>query len=339
MNNTWKTLLDNLKPGLEEKLEPNSRVLLVDGLNTFMRNFAVINHINPNGDHTGGLTGFLKSLGYIIRMVKPTKVVVIFDGQGSSTNKRYLYPEYKMNRDTGQILNWNFDNKKDESEAMASQLIRLIEYLQLLPVHLLSIDKIEADDVIGHLCHKFENKVTIMSGDRDFFQLIDERINQYYPPKKKFYVAKDIYNEFGVWPKNFILYKTFLGDKGDNVPKIKGFGVDKLFKLMPDLGGDKKLTLNESFHLMSQNTKLEGWRDKVLNFRNQLEINYKLMDLVKPNILDSDLEVINKVVSNSNALLNRVKFSGMYNEDLLGDSIPKLDSWLEDNFRYLTAFK
>ncbi len=335
MQSNWQFILDSLKEVKEEKLEPNSHVLLIDGLNTFFRNFAIINQLNPKGDHTGGLTGFLRSVAYIIRLVKPTKVIVIFDGQGSSTNKRYLYPDYKTNRNTGQILNWNFDNKEEESEAMASQLIRVVEYLKLLPIHLLSINKIEADDVIGYLCGKFDKKITIMSGDRDFFQLINNRIEVYYPPKKKFYKEKEVFEEFGVLPKNFILYKTFLGDKGDNVPKIKGFGDDKLFKLIPELKEETKLTLEESLNLMRDESK---WKEKISNFKNQLEINYKLMDLSNPNIPEGDIETIDHVISNSNNQFDRVTFSKMYEEDLLGDSIPKLDLWLENNFRYLTAF-
>ena len=62
------------------------------------------------------------------------------------------------------------------------------------------------------------------------------------------------------------------------------------------------------------------------------------MDLSNPNIPEGDIETINFVVSNSNNQFDRITFSKMYEEDLLGDSIPKLDLWLENNFRYLTAF-
>ena len=114
MNKDWQSILNNLKAGVEEKSEPNDSVLMIDSMNTFFRCFSIINHLNPNGDHIGGLTGFLKSIGYIIRLLKPTKVILVFDGQGSSTNKRYLYPEYKLNRDTQTIRNWGFEKKEDE---------------------------------------------------------------------------------------------------------------------------------------------------------------------------------------------------------------------------------
>jgi DNA polymerase-1 len=338
MQNSWKFILDNLKKDVEvkESFKPNDNVLIIDSMNTFLRCFAIINHVNPSGNHTGGLTGFLKSIGYAIRLIEPTKVVLVFDGQGGSTNKRYLYPEYKANRNIQQIKNWNFETREEESEAIVSQLIRLVDYLKCLPVHMLSVDKIEADDVIGHLCNKFEGKVTIMSADKDFLQLVDDkRIQVYNPTEKKFYRTKEVYEKFGVYPYNFILYKTYLGDKGDNVPKIKGFGDDKLFKLIPELKETKKLTLQESFDMMREDSK---WKEKITAFKNQLDINYKLMDLKNPNIPDSDLETINFVVSNSNKTFDRDSFIQMYKEDLLGDSIKNVDTWLIDNFRHLTAF-
>ena len=73
-------------------------ILIIDGLNTFLRSFTMINHINPDGHHIGGLTGFLKSVGYAIKMIDPTKVIIVFDGAGGSNSKRNLYPEYKANR-------------------------------------------------------------------------------------------------------------------------------------------------------------------------------------------------------------------------------------------------
>jgi len=73
----YQDLLDKLKPGKEEPLEPNSKVLLVDGMNCFYRCFTVINHVNSDLIHIGGLTGFLKSVGYTIKICQPTKVIII----------------------------------------------------------------------------------------------------------------------------------------------------------------------------------------------------------------------------------------------------------------------
>ena len=99
-NNTFKQMLDNIKQSKDEPLHLNSKVLLIDSMNTFLRSFAMINHMNPNGAHIGGLTGFLKSIGFAIRHIKPTRVILVFDGNGSTTNKKNLY--HKFNK--GKIL-------------------------------------------------------------------------------------------------------------------------------------------------------------------------------------------------------------------------------------------
>ena len=87
-------MLDNIKQSKDEPLHLNSKVLLIDSMNTFLRSFAMINHMNPNGAHIGGLTGFLKSIGFAIRHIKPTRVILVFDGIGSTTNKKNLFPVY-----------------------------------------------------------------------------------------------------------------------------------------------------------------------------------------------------------------------------------------------------
>ena len=90
-------LLDNMdKPSNPVgTFNKHSRVLIIDGLNLFLRNFAVLNYVNQDGVHVGGLGGFLRSLGFLITQNKPTSVYIVFDGIGSSTNRKNLLPEYK----------------------------------------------------------------------------------------------------------------------------------------------------------------------------------------------------------------------------------------------------
>ena len=79
-------LLDNIQESGEETVQ-SSRVLLIDGLNLFFRNFAMLNMVNPDGVHVGGLGGFFRSLGALIRQIQPTEVYVVFDGAGSANNR------------------------------------------------------------------------------------------------------------------------------------------------------------------------------------------------------------------------------------------------------------
>ena len=109
----YTDLLINIQPDIRKEL---NSILIIDGLNAFLRNFTMINHINQDGHHIGGLTGFLKSIGYAIRMVDPTKVVIVFDGVGGSNARRNLFPDYKANRNVNRVTNYSIFQTKDEEQ-------------------------------------------------------------------------------------------------------------------------------------------------------------------------------------------------------------------------------
>ena len=92
-------LLDDIKSGDDDEVtgtfSKHDKVLIIDGLNLFLRNFAVLNYVNQSGVHVGGLGGFLRSLSFLINTNKPTSVYIVFDGVGSSVNRKNLLPEYK----------------------------------------------------------------------------------------------------------------------------------------------------------------------------------------------------------------------------------------------------
>ena len=160
MSKDLLSLLDDVKEN-ESSLPKNhyDRVLLIDGLNLFFRNFAMLNMVNPSGIHIGGLGGFLRSLGALIRQIQPTSVYVVFDGAGSSTNRKNLLPEYKSGRNLTRITNWEvFENLDEEHEAKIDQIVRLIQYLKQLPVNVLTMDKVEADDIISYLAQTIDKK-------------------------------------------------------------------------------------------------------------------------------------------------------------------------------------
>lgn len=336
MNPEYKKIFDSLK---DEKVEHtvNSRVLIIDGLNTFLRAFTAIGWVNKDLSHIGGLTGFLRSLGYVIKLVRPTRVIVVFDGQGSSTNKRYIYPEYKANRGINRVTNWDsFESQQEESEAITSQLVRLIYYLKTLPIDLLVIDKIEADDVIGYITSKLDGEITIMSSDRDYLQLVSDKISIYSPTKKKFYDRDLVLSEYGVTPKNFLTQKILLGDSGDNVPGVKGLGSKTMLKNFPELGTEQEITLDDIL------AKCEGKKkifESIKNYEFQLRINQKLMDLKRPNIPEDDQEYINSVLLEPKKTFNSQDFVQLYHEDELGNSIPNVTMWLFNHFNELQKYK
>ena len=322
----------------EKELNVNDRVLIVDSLNSFLRSFTVIRHLNPSGNHIGGLIGFLRSLSYTINLVRPTRVILVFDGKGGSTNKRYLYPEYKANRGIRRVTNWDiFDNQQQESEAITNQLTRLVDYLKCLPVDLISVDKIEADDVIGYMATKLQGNVTIVSSDRDYLQLVCQRISVYSPTKKKFYDEKTIIKEYDSSPNNFLMQKVLLGDTGDNVPGVKGLGQKTLAKMYPELRDDEVITLDEIVN-KAKNTEGKNYIN-IRNFEHQLRINEKLMDLRNPNIPEDALVDIHHLIENPRKVLEQKEFMRMYEEDQLGGAINNLQNWLFSNFHNLSRYK
>jgi DNA polymerase-1 len=281
MNQLYKDILNNLHE--ESNLEPlhlNSRVLLIDSMNTFLRSFAMIPAINPQGNHVGGLVGFLKSLGYVIKLIRPTRVILVFDGQGNITNRRNTYAEYKANRQIKRITNFKvFSTLEEESDSISTQMLRLLDYLKCLPVNISIIDKIEADDTIAYLSQKLKDDVIIYSADQDFLQLVNKRITVYSPIKKKFYKPNDVYEQYGIHPYNFITMKCLMGDKSDNLPGVKGLGPKKLMKYFPEIAGEKRFTLQEAYQKATDKVEEHGIYGNVHLFKSQLEINYELMSL------------------------------------------------------------
>ena len=87
MKELYKNILESVETDRTQNIDKhkNSRVLIIDGLNTFIRCWSSIPTMNEDGDHVAGVTGVLKSIGYAIRQTQPTRVVVVFDGKGGLT--------------------------------------------------------------------------------------------------------------------------------------------------------------------------------------------------------------------------------------------------------------
>ena len=325
------SLLDNVqKPG---DLGVNNRVLIVDGLNLYLRAFAVNGALNDNGVPVGGLTGFLRSLAYAIREVNPTRVIIVYDGAGGSQRRRKIHPDYKSNRTPGKrITRWDaFKNATEEKEAMKIQFSRLLDYLDFLPINVISIDRIEADDTIAYIAHTLLDKdVTIMSSDQDFLQLVNERITVWSPTKKKFYTPRMVMDDYGVPAHNFLMYKVLMGDKSDNIEGVKGLGPKKLPKIIPDLLTHNTLDLD--FILEHAGKGEEPMHKRIVESETQLKINEELMDLKNPPISGELKLQITRLIESPINLLSRNEFIMTYNDDQLGNAIASPDLWLREHF-------
>jgi len=336
-------LLDNVVEENEtESLEKHDRVLLIDGLNLFFRNFAMLKFINEEGIHVGGLGGFLRSLGFLINHINPTSVYVVFDGVGSTVNRRNLLPEYKENRNISRITNWDmFDSLEDENEAKVNQIVRLIHYLKCLPVKTISIDKLEADDIIAYLSKKlstdYDSKVFIVSSDKDFIQLINDKIVVYRPVEKEYYTQSTVKERFGIPASNFTIYKTLLGDASDKVKGIKGLGDKGILKKFPELA-ERTLTLDDIFNICKHKMKEHIVYSRILFEEANLRRNYKVMDLHNPMVSEKEIDYLNQEIENHVPKLESPTFLKYYHEDGLRHIIKNVDYWIQSAFNKLISY-
>ena len=342
INKRHLSILNQIKKsgGKVDGGKPDDSVLLIDGLNTFIRVFTAIPTTNEDGIHVGGIVGFLKSLGYVIRMIGPTRTIIVFDGKGGSSRRRKIFPEYKAGRKMSLRLNRTDGvslTRQDEHKMMIAQLNRVVEYLECLPVTVVNMENIEADDVIGYSAkHVFtKSKSTILSTDKDFLQLVDENIRVYSPTKKKMYDEEKVLEEYGINSKNFLLYRLLDGDKSDGIPGIKGAGFKTLIKLFPFFSSPHRHSIDDLIKSAVVQKDRFKLCNEIANSREQLELNKLLMDLDELNISGNSKLKIQNIMKQPIQRLIKHKFQKMFLEDKLYTALPNLSSWLSTSFNRL----
>lgn len=235
------------------------KLFLVDASNMFFRAYFAIPHMNAkDGLPTNALYGFLSMSVKLLRDLKPDYLVYCFDRKEPSFRNE-LYPEYKANR-----------------TEMPEDLVPQMEYIKKIPelLGIKCIEKsgLEADDLIGILAKQAEKEeaieVVIVSGDKDFAQLVNSKVSLYDSMKDKSFKEEDVKAKWGVKPSQFIDYLALVGDSSDNIPGVRGVGpktAEKLLKQYNDLdeiyknlevikpdGLKKKLTENKEMAYLSQ---------------------------------------------------------------------------------------
>ena len=335
-NQRYISILDEIKKsgGEIDAGKPNDSVLLIDGMNLFIRVFSAIPTTNDDGIHIGGIVGFLRSLAFNINMIRPTRTIIVFDGKGGSNRRRKIFPEYKMGRKMSYRLNraHDFLTREEEQKMMIRQLNRVVEYLECLPVNIINMENTEADDVIGYLSkHVFkENKSTILSTDKDFLQLVDKTTRVYSPTKKIMYDETKVFDEYGIHPKNFLLFRMFDGDKSDGIPGVNGIGKKTLIKLFPFMETEQKYSLDDIYR--SAETQKNPLCERVLQSKDLLNLNKQLMDLEDGIISGQQKLKIKEIVERPIQRLIKHRFQTMFLEDKMYTALPNLNSWLATTF-------
>lgn len=272
--------------------------LIIDSLNVFIMNFMVNPTMDNNGNHVGGTLGFLNSVCALMRSIKPDFVHLVWDGEGGSLARRSIYKDYKAGRKVK--LNRAYDFEEDALESMKRQLKLVFDVLEFLPVTNTCVENTEADDAISFMCKHLFNKdeKIVVSSDKDFYQIINDKTFLYSLKKKKLYTKHDLMNEYSTLPENFILIKCLMGDKGDNVDGVKSFGKKTVIKFFPEFS-KKEFNIRNMIDfsnsmLFSENvTKANKRKYKlVIDSKDLLYRNYRLMQLSNPEISSNSINKI-----------------------------------------------
>ena len=335
---------DNILNKIEERPPrgENDHLLIIDSMNTLIRSFSMLKTMTPQGHHIGGLVGFLRSLGYLVRTFDPTKVICVFDGLGGSMNRKNINPEYKAQREHTKITNWGlYDTKKEESESITAQLNRLIDYLECLPVHMIMMDKLEADDIISVIAinaSRYGKKSTIVSSDKDFLQIIDPNIEVYAPVKKKVFTRDNIEAELKMPPSNYLIAKALLGDNSDNLSGVKGLGIKTLLKEFPLIVERPGMTLEYIYDVCEQNIEGKKIFAKIIYDWDKVKTNYELMNIQETTLDDRELDIILDVLKEPAPRLQTGTFLHYLDNDKIEGITKNTEAWLE-TFRGLTGFR
>jgi len=281
-----------------------TKTLLVDGNNLLKIGFHGVKDYFNGTEHVGGIWHFLNTLRRFINEENFNKVVVFWDGELSTSQRRLLYPKYKLNR------KGVTDDFKEESFGKQKQRVK--QYLEEMFVRQIEFENSEADDLIAYYCKiaKDESK-TIFSGDRDLTQLISEDVTLYSPNTKKYYKNGDKIkiHEIEIPHYNVKTYKILSGDKSDNIDGIYYLGEKTLIKLFPEIL-DKEVSfsdiLQKSEKLLKEqkdNTVLKNLltgKTKEGIFGDEFfEINKKIVDLSEPLISEEGKELVELYYSES----------------------------------------
>jgi DNA polymerase-1 len=260
------------------------RVFLIDGSAMFYRAYFAFARnplINSKGENTSASFGLVNSLLKIIREEDPDYLAVVFDTK-EPTFRHEKYPEYKSTR-------------AKMPEELVDQLPRIQQVVKALNIASFELQGYEADDVIGTFAVKAAAlgcEVWCVTGDKDFFQLVNERIRIYTPGKASEAPEKlgreEVKRKFGVYPERVIDKLALMGDSSDNVPGIPGIGPKTAVKLLEQFESFDGV-LEGAEQITSANI-----RQKVVSNKDSALLSRELVTIHTETPLPFDLEALKR---------------------------------------------
>lgn len=265
------------------------RVMIVDAFNQFIRGYIVDPSKNPNGQPIGGMRTFINIMNKITREIDPDMIVVVWDGKGGSKKRRAMNKNYKAGRKPLRV-NWNSDEMtaQDTDNNKLWQQLRVIEYLNQTPMLQFMEPEVEADDVISYIksSSMFEEwQKVIVSADKDFIQLLDNKTLLFRPIQKEVLNTNVVVEKFGIHPRNFALARAMAGDPSDNLVGVPRVGLGTVAKRFPFLSKDKDFFLEDIIkESESPDKKRLKVYQNVLESENVIKENYDIMQLSSPQM-------------------------------------------------------
>ncbi len=266
-------------------------------------------------------------------MFNPNIVIWCWEGKNSGKRRREIFSEYKEGRKTRKSISrvFEFASIEEEKKNFVSQLLKTKEYFSVLPIYQLEIENLEADDVIAYISNNlFKNdEKIIVSSDKDYFQLINDKIRVYRPIKKELITKEEVLKLTSVYPKNHALLKAFIGDVSDGVPKLKkGLGEKTLIKMFPFLKDDNIYTIEDVLKYSEEHKEDEKYQIFLTEeSKKVIERNYDLVQLRDYNINSQSVEKIKSILITQKPMLSTSQLMIMFLKDHLQSQVKRMDSW------------
>ena len=260
--------------------EIKKKLFIVDGYAILYRaHYALIRNplITSYGFHTSALFGFANHIIKLINDEKPDYLVCAFDSK-EKTFRHKIYSNYKANRPEMPL-------------ELQHQIPHLWEVLEAMNIPVLRKPGFEADDIIGTITNSVsESQIEsyIVSGDKDFMQLINDKVFLYAPGKRNYppviYDRQGVIEKWGLPPEKIIDLLALMGDSSDNVPGVSGVGVKTAVKLLNEYDNIESVLDNVS--------KIKNKRvyDGLTNGREIAYLSRELVTIVKDVDVDTSIE-------------------------------------------------
>ncbi len=275
----------------------NNKLFLIDGSALAYRSyFAFVRNplINSKGENTSAVFGFLNSLLKIIDEQQPEYLAAVFDTP-EPTFRHELYPEYKATR----------QKMPDE---MRDQLPRIKQVLEVLNIPVIEVPGMEADDVMGTLAKQAEQQeleTYLVTGDKDFFQLVSPLIKVYNPRRAGEEVEildeKGVLQKIGLPPDKIVDYLSLMGDSSDNVPGVAGIGP----KTAKEILGQFE-SIEDVYNNLDQVSR-DAIRNKLTADREQAFLSRKLVTLDTQVPLPLSIEDLTRKAPDHDSAFNLIK--------------------------------